>query len=54
MVATMLEALHTMAEGQEAIDFNQSNCKKPGVFDLLTLPTMAKVQRPSQFKLVTF
>ena len=29
-----LVALHTMAEGREAIDFHQSNCKKPRIWPL--------------------
>jgi hypothetical protein len=27
----VLGALHTLAEGREAIDFHQSNCKNPRV-----------------------
>jgi hypothetical protein len=29
-----LGPVHTMAEGQEAVDFHQSNCKKPRVRSL--------------------
>jgi hypothetical protein len=44
-----------MAEGREAVDFHQSNCKKPRVRPLdPTLHIMAKVQRPSHFKMITF
>jgi hypothetical protein len=44
-----------MAEGRETIDFHQSYCKKKSQeFNLSTLHTKAKVQRPLQFKMITF
>jgi hypothetical protein len=42
-----------MAEGREAVDFHQSNYKKPRV-RLLDPYTMAKVQRPPHFKMIIF
>jgi hypothetical protein len=44
-------ALHTMAEGQEAVNFHQSNCKKPRV---QPLDPSHYGQRPSQFKMIAF
>jgi hypothetical protein len=31
LAGVIVRALHTMAEGREAVDFHQSNCKKPRV-----------------------
>jgi hypothetical protein len=42
-----------MAKGQEAIDFHQSTARNQE-FCLSTLHTIAKVQRSSQFKMITF